>query len=97
MKRLLDLVLMVAILGAAGYGAYLIGKRVDHYSSQQAEEVAGTTTIGTTTRVITVHKKSNKTPYFVVGGVGIGAGVIMLSSLFSSMTKSRRRERWRAG
>ena len=92
MRRLLDLVLMVAILAAFGYGAYLIGRRVDNYSNEQAAEVAGTTT-----QLILKHKHSNKTPYFIVGGLGIAAGVIVLSSLLQSAFSSRRRERWRAG
>jgi hypothetical protein len=96
-KRLLDLVLMIAIVGVVGYGAYLVGRRVDHYSSKQAEEVIGTTTVGTTTRVITTHKHSNKTPYFVVVGIAVAGGAILFSSLLDTALKSRRRQRWRAG
>ena len=48
MRRILDVVLIAVLLGAAGFGAYLIGHRVDHLSNQASSQDAElqTTTTG---------------------------------------------------
>ena len=94
MKRLLDLVLIALLLGAFGVGAYEIGRRVDHLSNQAASQDSELNQTTATVRATQHH--SNKTPYFVVGGVAIGVAAIALGSAVSGMRKGRRREHWRA-
>ena len=98
MKRLIDLLLISALLGAGGIGAYFIGHRVDHLSNQAASqdsELNGTTTIATHTssgRTIDGH---HITPVLV----GVTAAVIVLALIAASVinagVRARKRERWR--
>jgi hypothetical protein len=93
-KRVLDIVLIVVILCAAGFGAYEIGRRVDHLSNQAASQDSELNQ--TTATVRTVQHHSNKTPYFIVGGVAVGVAAIALGSAVEGMRKGRRRQRWHA-
>jgi hypothetical protein len=95
MRRLIDLLLIALFLGALAFGAYEIGTRTDNYSNRAAAQDSELTQKPTTTPS-TIHKPTQRTVYFVVGGIAIGVGAIVLGSLLSSLAKSRRRQRWHA-
>ena len=95
---MLDLVLVVAILAAVGFGAYKLGNLVDNKSNEASSESAGTT-VGTTTTRASVHRgnrPSRRTTEIVIIAVAGAAGIILLVSLGSSIGRTRRRERWRS-
>jgi len=94
-RRVLDIVLIAAIVCAVGAGAYVLGRRVDHLSNQTA---AKDSELNSTTVAATVvhHHHSNRTWYFVAGAVGIAVGAMALGSLAESIGRSRRRQRWHA-
>jgi hypothetical protein len=93
-KRLFDLLLVAAFLGALAFGGYELGKRVDHTSNQLA---ASDSELNQKTTTASHHRgPSGRTVYFVLGAMAIGAGALMLGSLVGSAVKSNRRERWRA-
>lgn len=93
-RRVLDIVLIAAVLAAAGTGAYVLGRHVDRLSNQTSAQDSElhTTTVTTTS----AHHHSNRTVYFVVGAVGIAVGALVLGSVADSVARSRRRQRWRA-
>ena len=96
MRRLIDVVLIILLLGAVGLGAYAIGSRVDNESnklSKSDSELNGTTTSATRT---TPSKKSNETPIIIAVALGGTVVLLLLGSAFGAMSRSRKRERWRA-
>lgn len=93
MRRVIDIVLIAAVLAAAGTGAYVLGRHVDHLSNQTAAQDSELKT--TTVTKVGVHHR-NRTPYFVAGGVGIALGAIVLGTMVDSFARSRRRQRWHA-
>jgi len=94
MRRLLDLVLVVAILAAAGFGAYEIGKSVDSTSANLARHDSELN------QPVYRHanpKGPSRHTLEVVGlAVGGAAAVMILVSFSSSLLRTRRRQRWRA-
>jgi hypothetical protein len=94
-RRVLDIVLIAAIVCAVGAGAYVLGRRVDHLSNQTAakDSELNSTTVATT---VVHHTHSNRTWYFVAGAVGIAVGAMALGSVAESIARSRRRQRWHA-
>ena len=94
MRRIVDIVLIAAVLAAAGTGAYVLGRHVDHLSNQTAAQDSELTTTTTVTTAGGHHH--SRTPYFVAGGVGIALGAIVLGTMVDSFARSRRRQRWRA-
>jgi hypothetical protein len=95
MKRLFDGLLILLILGAVALGAYAIGKRVDNESnklSSQDPELNSTTVASGTTHTT----KSNKTPIIIAGALGGAVVLLILGSGVSAVSRSRKRERWRA-
>jgi uncharacterized membrane protein YqgA involved in biofilm formation len=94
MRRLLDLILIVLILGVAVGGAYEIGRRVDRLSNSEAAKDADLSKPITTSSG--KHGPSAHTIYWIAGGAAAGVAVIVLGSLVGSFRQSRRRERWRA-
>jgi hypothetical protein len=96
MKRLIDLLLIVLLLGAGGIGAYFIGHRVDHLSNQAASqdsELNGTTT----TAVHHAHTIAGRhiTP-LLVGEVLLGVLLIVVVIwLVAALANRAKRERWR--
>jgi hypothetical protein len=100
MRRVLDVVLIAILLGAAGFGAYLIGHRVDHLSNQASSQDAElhTTTTGATapsTHHGLTIAGSHVTPLFVTAVVLGVLCALVLAMLINSLVKSRRRQRWR--
>ncbi|HZP72705.1 MAG TPA: hypothetical protein VFA97_04915 [Gaiellaceae bacterium] len=94
MRRIIDIVLIAAVLGAAGMGAYVLGSHVDHLSNQAGSQDSELQT--TTAAVTVVHHHSDRTPYFVAGAVGIALGALVLGAGVESLARSRRRQRWHA-
>jgi hypothetical protein len=94
-RRLLDLVLLLAILGAVGFGALTLGKRVDTTSNTLAKHDSELTQ-----KVARPHVSrrgpSRRTIELVVGGVGGGAALLLLWSAAGAASRRQRRQRWRA-
>jgi Na+/H+ antiporter NhaB len=93
MRRVVDALLIVAILAGVALGAYYIGHRVDNESNnlaKQDSELSGTTTAAVH------HTTSHRTP--VIVGIGLGGAVValVLASLTNSFVRARKRERWHA-
>jgi hypothetical protein len=93
-RRIIDIVLIAAVLCAAGMGAYLLGRHVDNLSNQTASQDSELSTTTVTTTV--AHHHSDRTPYFVAGAIGIALGALVLGSAAESFARSRRRQRWHA-
>ena len=94
MRRIIDIVLIAAVLCAAGMGAYVLGRHVDHLSNQTASQDSELNSTTVATRV--VHHHSDRTPYFVGGAIGVALGAMVLGSALESVARSRRRQRWHA-
>jgi drug/metabolite transporter (DMT)-like permease len=99
MKRVLDVILIALLLGAAGFGAYLIGHRVDHLSNQASSQDAElqTTTAGSATAAHHGYMIDGTriTPTLVIGAALVVLGALVLVFLINALVKSRRRQRWR--
>ena len=100
MRRVLDVVLIAVLLGAAGFGAYLIGHRVDNLSNQassQDAELQTTTGASPTPAVHHGHTIAGHhvTPLLVISAVLALLGALIAVALINSLVKSRRRQRWR--
>lgn len=93
MRRPLDLVLIVAILVAVGFGAYELGKRVDTTSNNLAKQDSELNQ--------KVYRPSNPkgpsrhTIEVVAIAVGGALGVMILVSFSSTLLRTRRRQHWR--
>ena len=101
MRRVLDLVLVIVILAAVGYGAYRIGGLVDNKSTEAASESANTTPVTTTATVATTSTKhsngpSRRTVELVIIAVVGAAGVMLIVQIGGSLLRTRKRERWHA-
>jgi hypothetical protein len=93
-RRIVDLLLIAAILMACGFGAYYVGTNVDTTSNSLAKHDSE---LGTTTYRRPNAKGPSKRTLELVGGSVAGAAVIMIVvSLGSTLLKSRRRQRWHA-
>lgn len=95
MRRLLDLLLIVTILGAVGFGVYLVGTRVDTTSNTLARQDSelGQTVYHPTNPA----GPSRHTIELFAIGVGGAAAVMLVVSVGSTLVKGRRRQRWRVG
>ncbi len=96
---MLDLVLIVAILAAVGFGAYKLGDLVDNKSNEAASESENTTP-ATTTIATTSSNHSNgpsrKTIELVIIAVAGAAGVMLVVQIGGSLFRTRKREKWHA-
>jgi hypothetical protein len=93
-RRIVDLLLIFAILGAVGFGAYELGHNVDRTSNDLAQHDSE---LGQTT----YHRASPKGPtrhtWELVGGAIAGvAGVMIVVSFGSALLRTRKRQRWHA-
>ena len=93
-RRILDLMLIAAILGAVGFGAYQIGQSVDTTSNNLAKRDSE---LGQTTYHRADPKGPSRHTYELVGvSVAVVAGVMIMVSLGSALVKTRKRQRWHA-
>jgi hypothetical protein len=93
-RRIVDLILIFAILGAVGFGAYQLGQNVDTTSNNLAKKDSE---LGQTT----YHRASPKGPsrhtWELVGGsIAVVAGIMIVVSFGSALAKTRKRQRWHA-
>ncbi len=100
MRRILDVVLIALLLGAAGFGAYLIGHRVDHLSNQASSQDSELQTTTAGSAAPAAHHGytiagSHVTPLLVTAAVLAALGALVLAMLINALVKSRRRQRWR--
>jgi hypothetical protein len=90
----LDVVLVVAILAVAGFGAYKLGSLVDNKSKQEASrdsELNQPTAVRHTS-----SGPSSHTIELVFIGIGSAAGAMIVVSLGRGFARRRRRQRWHA-
>ena len=99
MRRILDVVLIAVLLGAAGFGAYLIGHHVDHLSNQASSQDSELQTTTGSAAPAAHHgytiAGSHVTPLLVTAAVLAALGALVLAVLINALVKSRRRQRWR--
>lgn len=92
MRRFIDLVLIVGIVAAAGFGVYQLGRHVDSTSNNLAKHDSELNQ--------RVYRPSNPkgpsrhTVELVAIGVGGAVGVMILVSFSSALFRTRRRQRW---
>jgi hypothetical protein len=94
-RRIVDLLVIAAILMAAGFGAYYVGKSVDSTSNDLAKhdsELNGQ---------VVYHRAnpdgpSKHTLMLVGASIAGAAGIMLVVSLGSALLKTRRRQRWHA-
>ena len=93
-RRIVDLLLIAAILGAVGFGAYQIGQSVDTTSNNLAKRDSE---LGQTTYHRADPKGPSRPTYELVGvSSAVVAGVMIVVSLGSALVKTRKRQRWHA-
>jgi hypothetical protein len=93
-RRVLDVVLVVAILAAAGFGAYKLGSLVDSKSKQEASRDSELSQ--PTAARHTSSGPSRHTVELVLVGIGGAAGAMILVSFGRGFARRRRRQRWHA-
>ena len=93
-RRIVDLLLVAAILGAVGFGAYQIGQSVDSTSNNLAKRDSE---LGQTTYHHANPKGPSRRTFELVGmSVAAVAGVMIVVSFGSALVKTRKRQRWHA-
>ena len=100
MRRVLDYVLVIAILAAVGFGAYRIGVLVENKSHEAAQESENTTPNTTTASTTTASNHSNgpsrRTIELVIIAIAGAAGVMLVVQIGGSLVRTRKREKWHA-
>jgi hypothetical protein len=94
MRRVLDVVLLLAILGAVGFGAYRLGNRVDTTSNSLAK--ADSELTQTVAKHPSHHAVSRRTIEIAAVGIGGAVAVLLLLSTAGALTRRRRRQHWHA-
>jgi len=93
-RRIIDLLLIAAILAAVGFGAYELGTRVDSTSNTLAKQDSELN------QKVYRHpnaKGPSRHTWEIVGASIAGVAAIMIVVSFgSSLLKTRRRQRWHA-
>jgi hypothetical protein len=93
-RRIVDLLLIAAILGAVGFGAYAVGRHVDDTSNTLAKQDSE---LGQTVyHPATADGPSRHTIELVAGSVAGAAGLMIVVSFASSLFRTRKRQRWHA-
>jgi hypothetical protein len=93
-RRIVDLLLIAAILGAVGIGAYYIGHNVDRTSNNLAKRDSE---LGQTTYHRADPKGPSRRTFELVGiSVASVAGVMIIVSVGGALLKTRKRQRWHA-
>lgn len=93
-RRIVDLLLIAAILGAVGFGAFEVGRHVDSTSNTLAKQDSE---LGQTVYHPTNANGPSRHTVELIGiSVAGAAGVMLVVSLASAALKSRKRQRWHA-
>jgi uncharacterized membrane protein YqhA len=95
MRRLLDVVLVIALLAVVGFGAYKLGQLVDNKSNEVSSESAGTTVASSSASHDSRGPSRHTVEVVLVAVVG-AAGVLVLVSIGGSFVRKRRRQTWRS-
>jgi hypothetical protein len=93
-RRIVDLLLIFAILGAVGFGAYELGRNVDTTSNNLAQK--DSELAQTTYRPASAKGPSRHTWELVGGAIASVAGVMIVVSFGSALLRTRKRQRWHA-
>jgi hypothetical protein len=94
MRRILDVLIIAAVLGAIGFGAWKLGHRVDSTSNDLAKSDSELTQPAS--RPASHHGPSRQTVEIVIVAVAGAAAVMLLVSTGGAVARRRRRQRWRA-
>ena len=93
-RRIVDLLLIAAILGAVGFGAYEVGHNVDSTSNTLAKQDSE---LGQTVyRPASANGPSRRTIELMALSVAGAAGIMIVVSLASAAVRTRKRQRWHA-
>lgn len=93
-RRIVDLFVIVAILGAVGFGAYFIGTHVDKTSNTLAQQDSE---LGQKVyRPSNPEGPSKHTIELIAISVAGAAGLMIVVSLAASLVRTRKRQRWHA-
>lgn len=95
MLRLRDLLLLCVLLGAIGAGVYELGHHVDATSNSLTKQDSELNQ--TVYRPAHRSGPSRHTIELAAAAIGGSAGVMILFSLGSALTRPRRKATWRAG
>ena len=95
LRKLVDLILVLAILGAVGLGVYYLGRQVDNASNNLAKHDSELGS-GPVIKSPRAHGPSHHTIEWTVISVTTAAGVILLVSFGGILFRTNRRQRWRA-
>jgi hypothetical protein len=94
MRKLLDVVLVIAILGAIGFGAYELGTHVEDTSNNLAKHDSELNQ--KVVRPEKTHGPSRHTIELVVISITGAAVVMLLVSVGGALVRTTRRQHWRA-
>jgi hypothetical protein len=93
-RRIVDLLLIAAILGAVGFGAYQIGRSVDTTSNNLAKRDSE---LGQTTYHRANPNGPSRHTFELVGAsIAVVAGVMIVVSFAGALVRTRKRQRWHA-
>jgi len=93
-RRIVDLLLIAAILGAVGFGAYEVGQHVDKTSNTLAKQDSE---LGQTVYHPTAANGPSRRTVELIGiSIAGAAGVMLVVSLASAALRTRKRQRWHA-
>ena len=93
-RRIVDLLLIAAILGAVGFGAYEVGTNVDKSSNTLAQQDSE---LGQKVyRPVNANGPSRHTVELIGISVAGAAGIMIVVSLAGALLRTRKRQRWHA-
>ena len=93
-RRIVDLLVIAAILGAVGFGAYFVGTHVDKTSNTLASQ--DSELCQKVYRPSNTNGPSKRTIELIAISVAGAAGLMVVVSLAGSLVKTRKRQRWHA-
>ena len=98
MRKVVDVILIVVILGAVGFGVYKVGQAVTH-ESETGREKSAAITLGETPTTVTVKPEkprpdTHDLQILVAKIVVAGVVALALLSTVTALFRHRRRERW---
>ena len=93
-RRIVDLIVIAAVLGAVGFGVYEVGTHVDKQSNTLAQQDSE---LGQKVyRPSHANGPSRHTVELVALSVAGAAGIMIAVSVMSSAFRTRKRQRWHA-